>query len=200
MMNHILEIQEITKIFGAQIILENSSLNLNLNQVIWIAGENGIGKSTLLKCIAGIEPIQSGRINFSLHKISLLTEKDWLYPQLTVKENLEFWAKINDSKISLELIEIFSLNQILNKQIFTISQGMRKKVALTRVLQNNASILLLDEPYTFLDEKNVVILNEYLKKYKHDKLILIATHDKLNISSVVDHKYQIKNKKIEFEF
>ena len=163
----------------------------------WISGENGVGKSTLLKCIAGVEPVQTGTISLNNQTITFLSENDWLYPQLTIQENLEFWAAINNSQLNTQLLKDFSLSNQKHKKIVNISQGMRKKVALIRTLQNKASIVLLDEPYTFLDEKNVSKLNQIIKNITPNKIILIATHDQNKVSLINNKHYKIENQKIE---
>jgi ABC-type multidrug transport system ATPase subunit len=198
-MNPFLDLKNIKKSFGTQVLFENASLYLEKGDCCWLAGENGIGKSTLLKCIVGLEPIQTGQIIKQGHSISILSENDWLYPQLSIIENLKFWALINDSEVQDQLLTLFSLTDILDQKVDTISQGMRKKVALTRTLQNNASIILLDEPYTYLDEKNIDLFNQYLLSIKGQKAILIATHDRKNVIKIINKKYKITDQKIEYQ-
>ncbi len=198
-MDQTLNISNLAKSFGDQFLFQNASLRFEKGDCCWISGENGVGKSTLLKCIAGVEPIQTGTISLNNQTITFLSENDWLYPQLTIQENLEFWATINNSQLNTQLLKDFSLSNQKHKKIVNISQGMRKKVALIRTLQNKASIVLLDEPYTFLDEKNVSKLNKIIKNIIPHKIILIATHDQNKVSIINNKHYKIENQKIEIQ-
>ena len=196
-MDQTLNISNLAKSFGDQLLFKSVSFQLEKGDCCWISGENGVGKSTLLKCIAGVEPIQTGTISLNNQTITFLSENDWLYSQLTIQENLEFWATINNSQLNTQLLKDFSLSNQKHKKIVNISQGMRKKVALIRTLQNKASIVLLDEPYNFLDEKNVSKLNQIIKNITPHKIILIATHDQNKVSLINNKHYKIENQKIE---
>lgn len=174
--------------------LKNINLEFERGEFIAIIGESGCGKSTLLNLILGISDISKGDIyvdNKSLKKFNKTQRKRYLNKKIGIifqKYNLiDLYNLINniqiiknknidDNKIH-NLIKQVGINNVKNKKMHEISGGEMQRVAFVRVLINNPSILLLDEPTGALDQVNSEKLLELINKIKDDKLIIMVTHN-----------------------
>lgn len=187
------------------IVIENLSyrhdkapLFENLNQVFaaqrchCILGSSGVGKSTLLRLIAGLEPdsnIQrSGTIRLhppspSIGQISWMAQQDLLLPWLSLKDNVLLGARLRrEPLLQLEqqaeqLLNQLGLQNAFHKKIQQLSGGMRQRVALARTLMEQRAIFLMDEPFSALDAIHRYHLQSLTAEMTHDKTVLMVTHD-----------------------
>jgi len=186
---------------GTTIIAENLNLNLQAGKLIALIGANGIGKSTLLRTIIGIQNPLQGAVFLNDKKITsyeplalaqnlsmVLTEK--LPPSnLTVFELVALgrqpytnWiGTLSDADIKIiqEAIELTQIGHLSQKKHYEISDGQLQKVLIARALAQDTPLIILDEPTTHLDLLHKVSLLKLLKKLTHDtgKCILFSTHD-----------------------
>lgn len=162
-----------------------------------ILGASGCGKSMLLKCIAGIETPDSGRIQLGdrvlfdqenkidlppqQRKVGLLFQQYALFPHLTVYKNLTSVTK--DSQLILELLHMFQLENVKNSYPRQLSGGQKQRVALARMLASEPELLLLDEPFSALDtslkEELQLELQKHLKDFRGNVLIVSHSLDEL---------------------
>ncbi|MFD1899100.1 sulfate/molybdate ABC transporter ATP-binding protein [Enterococcus termitis] len=162
-----------------------------------ILGASGCGKSMLLKCIAGIETPDSGRIQLGdrvlfdkekridlppqQRKVGLLFQQYALFPHLTVYKNLRSVTK--DARLIQELLTMFHLEMVKNSYPRQLSGGQKQRVALARMLASNPELLLLDEPFSALDtslkEELQIELQKRLSDYKGNVLIVSHSLDEL---------------------
>ncbi|MGL4662119.1 MAG: ATP-binding cassette domain-containing protein [Culicoidibacterales bacterium] len=151
-----------------------------LSGITCISGENGIGKTTLLNCIAGIIDYSGTIVIDKSKKITYLTNEDYLFDFLTVEENINyfcnlFYEKKEYKKNVVQFLKVLNLDiDYQNTLVKNLSQGMRNKVFLGITLQRNADIILMDEPFTALDRDSMDQLVEFLKVTKKD--IVYTTH------------------------
>ena len=141
-------------------LFEKFDLSLEPGQIVAITGPSGCGKTTLLRCICGLESLDGGKIE--LHNkditnmlpenrgIGLIFQKPVLYPHLNVAKNLKLGDKLAD--ISAALKEV-GLTGFEHRGVDTLSGGEGQRVALARALLAKPSVLLLDEPFSSLDEE-----------------------------------------------
>ena len=172
----------ISKAYGERLILDNISLSLDSSQSAVIIGRNGVGKSTLLSILAGYLKADSGEINYNGQKVGYIPQQDNLFDNLTVKDNLTFWAKASKSNINV-FIEIFGIESYMNKKVKNISGGMKKSVSICCGLSHDPNILIMDEPFSGLDifyKNNLIKTLEKLKTM--GKLILYTSH---NIDEII---------------
>ncbi len=195
MTKNILKIENLNLSYQNQIILKNINLNLSLGERVSILGESGSGKSSLLRCVAGFEEIDEGKIflkdeivssdTFTLptekRKVGMVVQEKALFPHLTVKKNILFGIenKSNKNEIVSELAELFKIEKLLDKLPGQISGGEQQRVAFARSLAPSPTLLMLDEPFSALDEKLKQELYYELDKIfeKQQLSILLVTHD-----------------------
>ena len=164
---------------GESAILQGLSLSLFKGEIVGIRGENGAGKSSLLKAIAGLLPYQEGEIRMpkEVRKgLSYLPQDLSLYDSLTALENLIFYGKIQGIPGRLLktrgnwLLEELGLSQKSREKLSALSGGMKRRVHLASALMLRPSILLLDEPTVGCDEESYHRIRDLLLKMKKLRL------------------------------
>ncbi|SMD38066.1 iron(III) transport system ATP-binding protein [Reichenbachiella faecimaris] len=189
--------------------LNFKSYQLRLNnevlpgETLGIYGKSGIGKSTLLKVIAGLQPSNQSTIdcdgklwNSGIEKNQVLSKdrevgmvfQDFaLFPNLTVKENLEYARRVSESDFQ-QLISTLDIENILDKKSTEISGGQKQRTAIGRAIAYNPSILLMDEPFAALDDQIKNKIKSFLKSYISDqrKIAIIASHDHADLEFFTD--------------
>jgi phospholipid/cholesterol/gamma-HCH transport system ATP-binding protein len=199
---HVIEIDNLRKAFGNDLILKDLSLKLNNGENLVVLGKSGSGKSVLIKCIVRLLYPDHGTIKVfgqdlneltgkelakMREKIGFLFQSGALYDSMTVKENLEFplkrikkglSRKEIDEKVG-EVLENVGLAETLYKMPSELSGGMRKRVSLARTIIVDPKIMLYDEPTTGLDpvtsDEISLLINDVQTKYKTASIII--THD-----------------------
>lgn len=192
---NIINIENVTKVFGDRVLLDKVSLGINEHDKVGIIGVNGTGKSTLLKIVAGIENADSGNVVIA-NKATLaylpqqpVFEKDETILDYVGKGGLKVdsWEKEGDVKTILTKLGITDYSQ----NISTLSGGQKKRLALARTLIHETDILIMDEPTNHLDNDMTQWLELYLKKYKG--VLIMITHDRYFLDSVTNKIVEIDN-------
>lgn len=172
------------KIFGPV------GFSVSTSSALIIKGKNGCGKSSLLKILAGISAPTSGKILWGEEDVEnfrddfngdsqFLGHKNFLKSELTVKENLEFYARLNGTLEALPAaLGFFNLTELADKKVKTLSAGWQKRVMLAKLLACPASVWFLDEPSNNLDKQGKEKLHGLIKtRIKEEGLVIMATHD-----------------------
>lgn len=191
--NNILMIKEITKSYGKQKVLENISFNLNESERICIYGKSGIGKTTLLRIIAGLEKADSGKITF-VGKVSMVFQEDRLLENTDVYTNLYcvLGSRFDKAEVDIHLKEV-GLEGAGNKIVSELSGGMKRRVAIVRCMMKSSEIILLDEPFKGLDtilKDNII---RYVVKYLNGRAVIMVTHDISEAEKIQAEIIEIKN-------
>ncbi|MGD9886635.1 MAG: ABC transporter ATP-binding protein [Bacilli bacterium] len=179
-------------------ILRGLSFSIKQGEIVTIVGGNGSGKSTLLKLLAGLLKPYSGRVKYAWRNqpvISFLPQnpQDLFIADSVIEElqEMESFLKIAHADFAIRLkdvIDLFSLNQILEQHPYDLSGGEQQKVALAKILLRNPDIILLDEPSKSLDADLKGTLKQLLKELqKQGKTIVIASHD-IEFAALVSNK------------
>lgn len=181
---------KLTLIKNNKTIFHDLGFALGTGSVLVITGGNGSGKTSLLKIIAGIIKPQAGEIlwgDFAVEQIredfygdmQFIGHKNFLKSQLSVKENIEFYAKLSDTQMAVNsALSFFDLNDISHEQVKNLSAGVQQRVRLSLLLACPATLWLLDEPSTNLDQFYKEKLHGLIKtRIKEQGMVLLATHD-----------------------
>ncbi len=189
-----LSLNRLTYIINNRILFNNLSITFLPSSITYLNGYNGCGKTSLLRIIAGIQRPTNGHISYQNHSFLEEVEKPYctyighnlgLKLQLTVLENLKFWAEIYNSLEVLEAsIHYFQLQHILDTKCYELSSGNQKKVALSRLLSCQSDLWLLDEVESNLDEQNRALLhNLIITKANNNGIVLLSSHERDIIKS-----------------
>ena len=157
---------------GGVNLLQGVDIELKNGQAGILRGPNGVGKTTLLRALAGLQPVESGTIKCSLEDICYSGHADGVKPTLTVQENLEFWANIFGSPSISEVAEKFMITDLLNSKVGNLSAGQKRRVGLARLGLTGRQIWLLDEPTVSLDETSVKIFGNIIFNAV-DKIVIL---------------------------
>jgi ABC-type multidrug transport system ATPase subunit len=193
---------DVTRTFGRRRALNKVTLTARAGTITALLGHNGAGKSTLLSIAATLLRASSGAVHYGgvtaeqggkalRGRIGLLGHDLYLYPELTAAENLAFFARIYgldsvDARVEAALVRA-GLTDRGDEPITGFSRGMRQKLALERALIHEPRLLLLDEPFTGLDDAARNALRERLKIARQaGAIIILTTHDVAAIEGVTD--------------
>jgi ABC-2 type transport system ATP-binding protein len=184
--------QGVTKLYGEQKALDNVSFEIKTGEIVGFLGPNGAGKSTMMKIITGFIPPSSGNVlvngietsDGSLEikkKIGYLPENNPLYPEMYIREYLQFAASLYKSDIPLkkqidDIIEVTGLAPEQKKKIGSLSKGYRQRVGLAQALIHNPDVLILDEATTGLDPNQIVEIRNLIRDAGKEKTVLLSTH------------------------
>lgn len=180
--------------FKDQYLFSGLNFTLEPGKIIHVTGSNGSGKTTLLEVLAGLkdankgEILLNGKLVFSEHYaeycqiITYIGHKLALKSQLSVIANLKFWADIYNSKEAVDAaIYYFNLGLYESSPVYELSAGYKKRVALARLLLSNASIWLLDEPFSNLDVAGAASLTNLINsKCSNGGRVIITGHENLS--------------------
>lgn len=222
--NIILNVDNVYAGYGAIRVLQGVSVKLNKGEVTVLLGTNGNGKSTLLKCIAGVLAPVSGSINLKLNGenitlngktpdevvklgVCLIPEGRRLFPKLTVEENLTVGAYRKDARKNIKenLEVVYNLFPILKERktqlAGTLSGGEQQMLAIARGLMSNPKVLLIDEPSLGLAP---ILVSRVMSKIKELKehyglTIFMAEQNLYQATKIADRGYIMVHGKIEFE-
>lgn len=191
---NILNAEKISKIYGEKVLFDKVVLGVNKGDKIGVIGVNGTGKSTFLKIIAGIEEPDSGEIVSGRGvTVSYLAQAPQFNPGDTIvgyvikgKNN----ASEAEAKTILTKLGITDFDAAIN----TLSGGQRKRIALARTLVSPAEVLILDEPTNHLDSDMVIWLEEYIKKFKGE--LIMVTHDRYFLDNVTNRIVELDGGKL----
>ncbi|MEN3013910.1 MAG: ABC transporter ATP-binding protein [Endomicrobiia bacterium] len=201
-------------------VLEDVSLSILKNTILFVCGPSGVGKSTLLHIIGLMDKPTKGEVilklseqnhnnleKIRLYNIGFMFQYHYLIENLTIKENilLPIWAK--NKKIILELdeyikecIKILGIEHILNRYPYEISGGEQQRASLARALANRPKLVIADEPTGNLDQENAKIVISLIKELRnlYNISFVIATHN-LSLIKYGDKVISLKDGKIFYE-
>src|SRR3989344_493648 len=191
-MRQLLQLTDISKRYGPQVILDDASVSVCEDQKIGVIGRNGAGKSTLCKIITGHEEADSGEINKSADfRLAYLEQQDPYRMDETVIDFLQRYTGKADWECG-EVAGQFQLKgDLLEAKIGTLPGGYRTRVKLASMLLTDPNFMILDEPSNYLDLKTLILLEEFLQDY-HGGFMLVS-HDREFLKKTCDHTLEIEN-------
>ena len=185
-----LEIKNLNKSFGENIILKDFNLKLNSKERLAIVGRSGAGKTTLLKIISGEISDYDGEVNLDDDaRISMIFQDNLLFENRTVCENLKFVTDKEDRELE-KLLEELGLGSTLNQKVKTLSGGMKRRIAFLRALLVPCDLLLMDEAIREVDEESEDLMISYLENH-FDGSIIFVTHSESQVEKLGARKVEI---------
>jgi len=183
-------IEGVWKFFGDYPALRDISFNVEGGDCLALLGRNGAGKTSLLRILAGLSKAAKGRVAImgkdaraedTRQRIGVLGHGIGVYEELSAYENLRLFArlyKIPDPRArALEWLERTGLDRVADGLVREFSRGMRQRLAVARAFLHNPSLLLLDEPFTALDDRAIKVLQDLLKAALADgRTVIMSTH------------------------
>lgn len=208
-MSEIVKVENVTKYFKQEKVLDDVNMNLETGHIYGIVGKNGAGKTVLFKIIAGFIKPSSGKVTVAgkiigvdrdfPDSLGLIIETPGFLSQYNAYQNLLYLANINN-KISKEdikeSIRMVGLDPDSNKKVGKFSLGMRQRLGIAQAIMENPNLIILDEPMNGLDKKGIEDVKELLLKLKGDgKTILMASHYAEDME-ICDEVFQMEDGKL----
>jgi heme exporter protein A len=183
---------------GGISLFEGLNFTVSTGEFVLINGGNGVGKTSLLRSIAGLQPIDKGNIAINADNFIFAGDANGIKTSLTVLENLRFWSAIFGGKNLHEALEKFQLRQLKNRFAGKLSAGQKRRLSLARLLLTDRPIWLLDEPTVSLDKRSMQQFSKILKNHlEAGGAAVVATHIDLGLTlssiSINLEDYQMKN-------
>lgn len=178
----VLKAEAISLSRGNRVVLSQLSFEVAARELLAFTGPNGIGKTTLLRAIAGLGEISVGKITFDVDECVYLGHEFGLKPELTVAENLEFWLQVYGcSQQSMNTSIPFDLDRLLDRDVRHLSSGQKRKVALATVMLSGSKIWILDEPTAGLDDTSSTKFAHLAEEHCNaGGTVIFSTHHRLS--------------------
>ncbi len=200
-----LKVENLNKAFGDKKVLVNINLEVEKGSIVMITGESGVGKTTLIRCLCGLETYDSGEVSFSNegeskeNSIGLVFQNFNLFPHFSVLKNIAYplvkgkkISKEDAIKKAKELIDLLSLNGLEDFYEYQLSGGQKQRVAIARALAMEPQYLCFDEPTSALDYKLRDSVGEILKTVASKGMgVIVITHDRDFANKYGDKIYEL---------
>ncbi len=182
-------------------ILNNFSKNFDEGKIYALVGRSGMGKTTILRLICGLEKAQEGNIQINgeivdnsndifispfKRKVGLVFQDYALFPHLNVRKNIEYGCE--NKEIIDKIMKEFNIEGLDKKKVYELSGGQQQRVALARTIANEPNILLLDEPFSNVDDDTKENIKNLIKEIveKRNLTTIIVSHNKTDYEDFVD--------------
>jgi heme exporter protein A len=203
---------KLSKTLGDRRVLRELDFEVAEGQIVAVTGANGAGKTTLLRCLASLSRPTSGQVRWFGHpasavavvrrSIGLAAHEAFLYPYLTARENLVFTGRMYDvpdpERRADQLIRSIGLSLHADRWSVKLSRGMRQRLAVVRALVHDPPIVLLDEPFSGLDEAATRWLTDLFADMRaRGRTVCFTTHDPQAARSLADRIVHLQSGRLE---
>jgi heme ABC exporter ATP-binding subunit CcmA len=185
-----ISVDHVWKFYGDYPALRDIAFDVAEGQVLALLGRNGAGKTTMLKILAGLSKATKGRVTLfgkdarqqeMRAKIGVLGHGIAVYDELSALENLRLFGKLygleNPDRSAMAWLERTGLERVKDSLVREFSRGMRQRLAVARAFLHEPSLLLLDEPFTALDDRAIAVLQGVIRHAKDERrTIIMSTH------------------------
>ncbi|WP_415183885.1 heme ABC exporter ATP-binding protein CcmA [Phaeovulum sp.] len=179
---NVLSVSDLAVSRGGVPVLEGVSFSLQAGRALVLRGPNGIGKTTMLRTLAGLQPALKGKISMPPETIAYAAHADGLKSTLTVRENLRFWASVYGSGDVAPVLAAMNLEALADRAAMSLSAGQKRRLGLARLLVTDRPFWVLDEPTVSLDVASVALFVAAVRAHlAAGGAALMATHIDLGI-------------------
>jgi len=205
--DNVLVLNNVSKSFKKQSVLENLTIYFESGKIYGITGENGCGKTIILKILCGLMTPTKGEVIYNgkilkkqidyLPSVGVIIENPGFFEELNAFDNLKILAsfqnKINDKQI-IEFINMLGLENS-NKKIKNYSLGMKQRLGIAQAIMEDPDVLILDEFTSALDATGVALTHDLLRRFKEKgKIIVITSHSKHDIIALCDETFIVQDR------
>lgn len=216
-MKEIISVNNLTKKYDNKNVISNVNFEINKGEIVGLVGDNGAGKTTIMKCLVGLVRPSEGKIKFMgndicenisdyLSKIGVVIETPTFYPYLTGWENLENDKRAVKSKgnnLEERAIKELEIEKYLDKKVKKYSMGMKQKLGICRAFVGEVELIILDEPTNGLDIEGILMFRNLINEMSRENGItfLISSHNLTEIENICDRVLYVNNGKVgEIDF
>ena len=207
-----LEVSKVWKYYGDFPALRDIQLTIEPGSTVALLGRNGAGKTTLLRIVAGLSKASEGSVSIqgssvreqsTRRRIGVLGHGISLYDELSATENLILFAKLygldDPEKKALAWLERTGLDRVRDGLVREFSRGMRQRLAVARAFMHEPEVLLLDEPFTALDDRAIAVLQSLLADaHAFGRTIVLSTHQLREALEIATHVALIQRGQLAF--
>lgn len=200
--------EHVYKSFGKEKILEDVNFTIEKGEIFGVVGNNGSGKTVLMKCICGFLQADSGKITINgkvigkdcdfPESLGMIIETPGFLPNISGYKNLKILAGLKaiiGKEEILKSLERVGLDPYMKKPVAKYSLGMRQRLGIAQAIMEDPDVLILDEPFNGLDKTGVKHMRELLKELKNQgKSILLASHNAQDIEELCDDVHEMEDK------
>ena len=173
-----IQLKNVSKSFGSRKVLSDISLTVSPSDTVCIMGESGSGKSTLLGITAGILEADEGSvITEMINAPGIVFQDDRLFEELTPAENIRLICSRSDEEIKSHLLRLLDEKSLKNP-VSSLSGGMKRRVCICRAVLSRSNILILDEPFSALDDFSREKAAEYIREYREGRALIMTSHQR----------------------
>lgn len=205
--------KNVTKYFAGFQALKDISFEINKGEIVGFLGQNGAGKTTIMRILTSYLPATSGKVIIAgqevsknslaiRKKIGYLPETPPLYSDMTVRDYLKFAAQLKDVPAKQQRVQIdkaideCSLKSVRYKIISTLSKGYKQRVGIAQAIVNDPEVLILDEPTIGLDPVQIIQVRNLIKSLEHKRTVILSTHILSEIQQIAKRVLIIKSGEI----
>jgi heme ABC exporter ATP-binding subunit CcmA len=206
------KLERVWKYYGDYPALRDCTLTVEEGSSCALLGRNGAGKTTLLRILAGLSPFQRGEIRLfggsprseeSRRRVGFLGHGIGVYEDLSARENLNFFARVAEVDqpriVADRWLQRVGLDKVAGMPVRQFSRGMRQRLALARTFQHAPQLLLLDEPFTSLDDRAIAMLSELLLEVRQrGATIILSTHQIREAMATASHVALVENGRLRY--
>ena len=200
--NKLINLENISKSYGSNLVLDEMNLYINENEFLTLLGPSGCGKTTTLRIIGGFETPDTGKVIFegkditnlapNKRQVNTVFQKYALFPHMTIAENIAFGLKIKkksksyiDDKIKYAL-KLVNLEDFANRMPDSLSGGQQQRIAIARAIVNEPKVLLLDEPVAGMGKAETEKTGEIIRNIATKYAVVVVEHDMEFVRKVAD--------------
>lgn len=201
-----IQLDHVSKAFGEKIVLKDISLQLEAGKIHGLIGDNGCGKSVLLKCICGLMSCDRGSITVNGKKVSVggheqpfigsIIEHTGFIGSMSGYENLRYLAGIRGKmkrEQIMQALQNVNLERDAKTQVQKYSLGMRQRLAIAQAIMENPDVYILDEPFNALDQITTKHMHDLFLRIKSEgKTFLLVSHHQSDIDELCDDVFEMK--------